>query len=396
MMLHLPTLAALVGAAALLLSAAPAAAAPPHGHGVHPPMPSQEFFLRCRLEGAADAAAVEAPVALSLPTAEAKLDQQVVPPKPFPPFKLTEYLPSAELRQQAVADDAGKRPPLAELAIEGPTQSFRRWLAADDPERNRLISFIATWRFMSVLGREARDDLFRQFGEELTREPMLVVSRADGSDPRTAKATSESATELTDLGCTVRTLQFFPHYAREGEAGTPVNRSQKRLNPAAWVEIQAQGKSEKRWVFAKFPDFQVSAADSLPFRVNLDCPVEAERPVPHFAVVSVAGESLEVWTRHDASCTSRPAAVDERVEVPGSQYRFFVATFVRSGRLVEEYKALDSGRGVPALRLESPEAGPEERVVWLELNRPRVVSNGDARMSLLFSARQQAAPGKHP
>ncbi len=58
----------------------------PQGHGAHPPMPDQKFYLHCRLESPGDSEQVEAAVDLATPSSATELDHVVDLP---PPLTLT-------------------------------------------------------------------------------------------------------------------------------------------------------------------------------------------------------------------------------------------------------------------------------------------------------------------
>jgi hypothetical protein len=64
----------------------------------------------------------------------------------------------------------------------------------------------------------------------------------------------KQAVPLGDTGITVRVLRYLPH-AIVGEDKQLVNASDQPVNPAVEVEVVGPSGSEKRYAFAKFPDF---------------------------------------------------------------------------------------------------------------------------------------------
>jgi len=309
---------------------------------------------------------------------------------------VTKYLAAGELIQDVVATEGEGGAPAAQIAIEGPTQSYRRWLVAGDAERNRLISFIATWRYVTAASTAEREELYRQFAEEFTRAPMLTLARADGSEAHAFPFAADKVEDVSRLECKVRMLRFLPHFSRSEETKEPVNRSERRVNPAALVELEHQGRKEPRWVFAKFPGFERPWAEAVPVAVRLDCPQEAERPVPDLVLVSKAGGEHEVWIRHEGRCDSRPIAADEVVPIPGTQYGFRLTSLVPKGRLVERYAPAASGRGVAAIQFT---VGPAERSggeQWVELNKLRVVEQGGERLTVSLASPGLETSGGHP
>lgn len=383
-------------ACVMLLHSTTVAAAPPQGHGAHPPMPDQRYFVQCRLNAPGEPRVVEAAVELPSPAVAAELKQTVELPAPLPPVRLTRYLPQARREQRVHPVEEGKGNPAVELSIVGPTQSYRHWLVAGDMERNRLTSLIGTWRYMSVADRSQRGDLLEQFRSELTRNPKLRISRADGSATRKLDALPGGAHHLEDLGCTVRVVEFLPHFAMNETTSKPANQSDKRLNPAVRVEIEVGGRKELRWVFAKFPDFKMREGETLPFLVTLDCPTETQSTIPDFVLVTVNRRAHEVWVRHRGKVESKPLVLDEKTKVGTSQYTFHLAGFVASGRLVEEYVPNEGRGGSPALRLETTDASGKLTAFWLALNQQRVVSTAAGSMTVVFGSRQAASKGAHP
>jgi hypothetical protein len=357
-------------------------------------MPGQQFYLQCRFLAGDDVRLLEVPLQLTSPAMPAQLDQSVALPAPLAPLKLKQYLPQAVLEQQVVPNSALDAVQAIEVAIDGPKQSYRRWLVADDSARNRLTSFIGTWRYMCVADREQRNELFAQFENELTREPQVLVSRPDGSGACRVPAEVGQVRRLDGLGCTVRIRKFYPHFGIDRESGEPVNQSDKRLNPAVLIEIESDDRKEERWAFAKFSDFKAQT-ETLPFRAALDCPLEPTRSSPDFAIVTVGENTQEVWTRHAGRSVSREVRLNEPVDVPGSQYTFHLARYVPAGRLVEEYRAARGRGATPALQLETSAGGGSGVSIWLPLGKERVISTTQGPLEVSFGPRRRAAPLDH-
>ena len=80
---------------------------------------------------------------------------------------------------------------------------------------------------------------------------------------------------LDDLDCKIRVRKFYPDYAMDRTTLIPINQSDRRRNPAALVDIEHDGVTEARWVFAKFPGFQSRDSVKLPYQVTLDCPAQS-------------------------------------------------------------------------------------------------------------------------
>ena len=378
----------------VLCPARSAAQAP--GHGYHPPMPGQQYYVQCRLDIEGKPEVIETAVELSNLMAASDLRQQIELPAQVPPLRLRRYLPRARREQsvRAVKGDEGK--PAVKLCVVGPTQSFSRWLVAGDAQRNRLTSLIGTWRYMAVGAKSQRDDLFEQFKNELTREPKLRISRPDGGSAHELSAQPGPAHDLKDLGCKIRVVALFPHFGIDKKSDKPVNQSDKRLNPAVHVEIEADGKKETRWVFAKFSDFKMHEGVPLPYRLVFDCPVETQSTAPGFVLVTVNGRAHEVFIRHEGKVEAKCLALEDKVKVGASQYTFHLDRFINSGLLEEVYVPTNERGAAPALQLESTDDAGHRTAFWLALNQQRFLSTPVGPMAVVFASHQAAHTGVHP
>lgn len=380
--------------AGIAMIAAPAAGQ--HGgHGAHPPMPGTDLVFHAVPLGKPADAAVEIPVKPPSAMAPAKLERSVDIPF-VGSAKLLRYLPKAKLTQRVERDETGASPAAALLFISGPTQQYERWLVAGDPDRNRLTSFIATWRFMGVQSKSQRDELLEQFRTELTREPVVRVGTQDRSKWAEFPMKTGSEHVAEEVGATVRVLAFLPDYIVDRKTGKPETESDKRLNPAVLVEIFQGGKTEQRWVFAKYPDFGKAAGSQLPVRVELDCPVEAKNPMPDFAVVTTGGAPPEVWMRDDGEVTVQTWSPGLRVEIPKTQYGFELRAFHGSARMLEEYEPTDE-RASAALQVEIARPMGESKTVWIGMDQRRTIQVGGEVVSLYFGQKTGGSPkGGHP
>ena len=366
-------------------------------HAVHPLMTKEGLIVRCQMLNLPSSAAVVTPLAIQSPMMEQQPNQLIELPAGAPPIRVLRFLPNATMEQSVVpaVNDGGR--PAIEVSIEGSTQSYRRWLLADDPDRNRLTSYIGGWRFMSVADRAERDALFKLFETEFTRDPMLIVSRTGGGGGRRLAIHVDDVQSLDDLGGKIRVRKFYPDYAMDRTTSIPINQSDRRRNPAALVDIEHDGVTETRWVFAKFPGFQSRESDQLPYQVTLDCPAESASNVPDFALVTVGRQTIEVWQRDAGATTSRPLDQDAAIAIPNSQYRFRVSKFVPSARMVEVYRSVEKGKGGPALEIEYVDAAGTTSRLWLELGHNRTVGTPVGSMMVTFDNKEKDAPqGIHP
>ncbi len=325
------------------------------------------------------------PIQLLLQSRDADLDQTIDQPGGLPPIRLVRYLPRARLDQQVVPVQDPTAGVALQISIEGPNLSYARWLIASDPARNRMTSYIAIWRYMSVIDQRQREELFNQFKVELTRPPKVLISRI-GRDAVRELAASEGAVKtFEDLGCTVRVLKYWPHYSRDKEKNTTYSASDKRSNPAVEVEIQWRDNTDRRLLFARFPEYNVKQTDAMPFRVILDCPPDTPNPLPDFALVTVGKTGHEVWTRYHDQITSRSVLPDDKVDIPDSPYTFHIARFVPQAELVESYHPVGQDEdGVAALQIETMDVLGTPSTLWLRHGQAQTIETAKGPLELIF------------
>lgn len=366
-------------------------------HTAHPVMQGERLYVHCQLLNQSHPSSVVTPLAIKSPLVEERPNQLIELPAGAPPIRVLQFLPNASMKQNVVPTANGDGRPAVEISIEGPTQSYRRWLVADDPERNRLTSYIGSWRFMSVADRAERDELLKQFETEFTRDPMLIIARADGSGGHSLVAKVDTVQNLEDLNCKVRVRKFYPDYAMDRTTLIPTNQSDRRRNPAVMLDIEHDGVTEARWIFAKFPGFQSQEGERLPYQVTLDCPAQTESDISDFVLVTVDRQTNEVWQRDGGTTTNRPLAVDDAIAIPHSPYHFQVTSFIPKARMTEEYQSIEKGKGGPALEIEYSDAAGSPTKLWLELGQNRNIDTPSGSIMVSFTAQSDQPPQeRHP
>ena len=383
--------------ACCLTAACCSAASGQHGgHGVHPPMPDTRFFVHVGAAEGASSSFSDTALRIRSASSSEDIDQLVASPDSSASVRVVRYLPSAELEQSANADETGVGRPAVEIAVEGPSQTIRRWLLADDPERNRLISYIGTWRYIAVTGSSEGKTLYEQFENELTRPPTIRVSPIGKEDWREVSLELGRLQSLPELGCTVVVRQFLPDYAMDRTTLTPTSLSERKKNPAAFVEIEHRGVKDSRWVFAKFPDFAHASTSQVPFLAVLDCPIETDGNSPDFAIVTVAGSQHEVWTRKGGKSTVTPMTPGTQFAIPESQYGFHIVQYVSSARLVESYRPTGQTKGRPAINVAFSDKKGQDAELWLGMGHFQRIVTQQGPTVVGFDDRAGSSVKGHP
>lgn len=389
-------LGSLIPILVLGIAGSPLRAMAQHGnHGTHPLLPDQPYYFQCRIVSPDGPIVANVPLALPSVANPRDFDQSVTVHDSIPPLRLTKYLPRAVFKQRVERTDRQDGLAALRVSVNGPTQSLDRWLVAGDPARDRLRSFIGTWRYQTVSSPGERDALFKLFEQELIRKPMLRVTRLDHDLTRTVPALAGSEQTLKDLGCSIRISAFHPHFAIDDKTGQATNLSDRRLNPAALVELAHQDAKSTFWVFARFPDFAKQSSNDLPFRITLECPVDVPRSTPDFMLTTDAHGTMALWSRYQGQVTTQTLKLNNDIKIKASQYSFRVAEFIPRGRLIEHYEPTDHKNGIPALRVEA--IGPDGKPVvhWLKYGSSRVLPTALGPMTIAFGPLPSRVPGGH-
>lgn len=374
---------------------APIGLAMPPEHGFHPPMPGQVFQVQWKPAGDGGGPWASAVLELGDPSQAATLKQVLKSGDGGPILTLVRFIPNAEFEQSVTPAPEGGRSAV-QLAIEGAKQSYRRWLIADDPDRNQLISLIGTWRYMSVPDRKGRDELFEQFRHEFDRPPILELATAAG-DAERLEAKEGVKHALDKAGVRMEVLKFYPHFGYDEQTKEPRNVSDARLNPAALIRLRQGAVVEDRWVFSKFPSYQKNDAAVVPCDARLDCPVEREHPSPDYVLVTTAAKETEAWLRFQGKVEAMPLEVGKPQPIPAARYTYAMERFVPAGKLEETYKPA-AGRGsVTAIQVQAAVGEGRMEDTWIEAGQSRTVQTSDGPMMVTFGSPSAVqGMGGHP
>jgi len=375
------------------LSAVSALAAYPPGHTSRDTSGSAGLLFTCRVDTLP--APVSAEINLEIPPSREPVDlaQELELPAPLSSIRLGLFIPKSKCKQSFVPEQGEDAHSGIEISIDGPSQSYQQWLIAGNPERNRLISLIGNWRYMAVDGIKQRNQLFEQFAKELTREPTIAISKLNGQAEHQFPLKIGETKTFADLNCSVRVREYFPHFVIDEASGKPINFSEKQENPAVLVEIRHEGRTEERWVFARFADFKADEFERLPFRITIQCPSEKTNDLPNFAIVSIGDTGHELWTHKDDKHLSRPIGLRDRIEIKPTDYTFHVSRFVPAGRLIETYVPTDQKVGRAALQIGTFDGNGNEVEIWLEKGKSRVIPTALGPMTIGFGPRPSECPG---
>jgi hypothetical protein len=344
-----------------------------HGHSAMEQERTYEF--RYRHGSGAGAAEGSIPIRVAEAQAPVPLSQVLDLAEGAGSIRLLRMLPRAARDQVVKPDETNASPPAVRISIDGPGQSNPAWLVANTPGRNSLTSFIAGWRYIAASNNQERDRLLAEFENETTRSPRVSISRLDGTGYHEIPAEEGEAQDIATLGCKIRVKRFLNHFGLDKATKKVVNQSSERVNPAVQVEIEHDGKTGTRWVFAKFPDYKMGESDQLPFAIRLDCPLDVANPLPRFVIATVEGARHELWSRIGNKHKASPLELEQKIPVPSTNFTFHLGQFVPSGRLVETYRPTDGKNSIAALEFEYRDRSGRQSTVWVEVGGRKVLGD---------------------
>ena len=356
-------------------------------------IPQVETVFRYRFEAEGIDATKETRIELpqKVATAGAELSQVIELPETLGTITLRRYLQRAWPDQIVVPDVNGEASAAVELSFKGLSRSYKRWLIADDVQRNRLASMVGRWRYVATRNQAHRDRVFAEFKGERSRKPNLLVSGPDKSNPQAWTFEVGEKSALGTQGVSIRVLRFVESFTIDRETNEVTSASSEYNNPAVQIEFTDGDKSARRWVFAKFPDFNMHDGDAIAIHVRLDCPIHQANPQPDFVVVTIGDSSHEIWSRIKGSVAVIPVALGETVPVAETGYVFSITRFVPSGRLVETYLPSERSGAVTSLQVEFDDDKGTTQTVWLEAGKPSTMTTNQGFLTLGFGRKSATA-----
>ncbi len=203
---------------------------------------------------------------------------------------------------------------------------------------------------------------------------------------------SERAVALGVTGVTVRVLRYLPH-ATVGPDNELLNSSPRPVNPAIEVEITHKGKTETRFAFARFPDFQkMHASEGLKdLEVFLDLPA-TQAPLAPIEVFNGQGDDTYVRFAWEGTApATRKIRIGEQVDSPWPDKHFTILRRFERARLVRSLVLVEPARKrrVPALHVRVSTSG-ESRNVWVQRDRSQTLTIGGSSYELAYGEKPVA------
>jgi hypothetical protein len=164
--------------------------------------------------------------------------------------EIEQYLPDSR-EEQKVLNDNPQPNPAVEVLLAAGGKSNQEWVFANATESpsSGMVSF------RLVSNDELRQLTSKPAASQPVSKGTMKIEYQGSTFEISVEDALTRAVPLGDTGCTVRVLRHLPH-ARVGEDSTVTNLSDRPVNPALDVEVSGPAGSEKRFAFARFPEFQ--------------------------------------------------------------------------------------------------------------------------------------------
>ncbi len=294
------------------------------------------------------------------------------------------FIPDGAWEKQVVDDHPGIQPAV-EVLLSSSGEGSAVWLFAD--QADSLGEVQAIYRPVADSDELAR--LFSTSPEDEAGSSGLVKVEYAGStfDVPLGQAL-EQAVPLGDTGTTLRVLRYLPDATVKGKQ--LVNASDEPKNPAIEVEIVGPAGSERRPVFAKFPNFQSmhGKPHGEELKVTLTAPRESVARAPVEIIGGLEGELYVRFNRAGDEPVISRFEVGDPVESPWPGKQLLALRRFEHARVNWVMREVHPPRGrpEPALLLQINTTTRTNRM-WVQKYTPRTVTVDGVTYEMVYSNR---------
>jgi len=286
--------------------------------------------------------------------------------------KVVRYAPDSQ-RIPTVKNDHPTTQPAVEVSFSdnGKKKSSAWVFAHPDPEMESDVI-----KYQVITDNKALDRLLRQSSTSQPTGSITVEYQGKKSEISLEASLKKPVTVGTG-GLTVHTLRYMPH-AVVGKDRQVKNATSQPVNPAVEVEIRGSGKTEKRLLFGRFPDFSSMHEKKTFFpdvKVVFNQPEIEEQVVPIRLIETPRGNLLVRFQYEDKDSGFVPLKPGKPVNTPWEGQKFTVLRRYEHARMDWEVHPSTAVRKnpVPAVlvQIQLPQ---EKRELWVQKNSSQTVS----------------------
>ncbi len=287
--------------------------------------------------------------------------------------------------ERVLQDPASSRPAL-EVTLEHREESSSVWIFADEADSSGGLP-VAYRRI------DDQREMARLLGEDTTGPTSAGVLRVECDEQTVERAVEEymsAAIPLGRSGRAVKVLRYLPH-AVVGEDRQVADGGDGPANPAVEVEILGPDGPTRRWVFARFPEFDAmhGREERLPVRLRF---IASPTTAPSTPIEILQGPDKRLFARFTTGTREvriEPLAEGRMVPTPWPELRLGVTRSVEQARLETSIEEVRPPRPdpVPALRLSvTTPQGPRE--ITVRKYAPEHLDIGPRHYRLVYTDRQ--------
>lgn len=287
------------------------------------------------------------------------------------------YLPDSRWVWR-VLDDSPHAQPAVEVSLSADGRADPTWLFAKGPTTLQTGSRAFRAFYRVAADPAALQRLLNPAPGEPTSIGLVTVELPGRTFGIPLEDCLEQAVTLGDTGYTARVLRYLPH-ARV-EDGQLVNVSDRPVNPTIEVEFVGPAGTEKRYAFAKFPEFE-----SMHRKRRIEG-LKLGFVAPELEVIG--GPNDELFARfnsEDGPPVIRELSVGVPAETPWEGLVLTVVRRFEQARPVEEIEPIEprAEARIPALLVRLA-GGREASEVWVQKFSPHRVTVDDVPYEMSY------------
>jgi len=280
-------------------------------------------------------------------------------------LRIADHIPHAATHMQVADSETGEINPAVRIVVEGNGRTTGNWVFAAEWKETRFFEGAISVRYAWCDTDDAYDDAL---SAAISPEQDMLLVHVQGTDVVKALPVEIGETFLIDgTDYVVKTVRYLPDFRKDKDSGEPYSASGEPRNPALEVEVSEGGRSAKRWVFSRFPDFWKTHSDGKGTGLDL----RYVRPAEHVVRLVDRDGSGITLVRFDAEGGAQADLVQlgRKAKLGETGWTITIAErLVRPRFTLEATPSLDPRAG-PAIQVNmEPADGTVENSVWLTPN----------------------------
>ena len=194
----------------------------------------------------------------------ADLDKVLPLPDSAVNIRLTKYLPDLKRSVSGVEDSSGNA--IALIHAWGPGLDQDMWLDASDAKKRGITSSAGGMKLVEMHDPKKLEEMLNQLTQKKS-VGILSVWPDKAKKPLQFVIKKGQSLSIPESDCSLKILDYMPHYSIDAKSKKVKNSSKQPLNPAIEVRCTKGDSTTEQWLWSKFPSSPHSKA-KLPFRAE--------------------------------------------------------------------------------------------------------------------------------